>query len=187
MLRSGVFVSIACALACAFFGVLPACAKKDEPVGDKAPPPAPSPSGPSTQELLAAQLRDAGMEVRPHVGKLEKDDAGHYIPTTPAPPINSADLPPTPSRDPDPDFDPDDPARDYVTRYVKGTNRYGDKTACVVVGKSSDAGAPKRLVEVRDNKDDPKCGGSDTLRDAFVVDVGADHMSKKDPPLGDKL
>jgi hypothetical protein len=124
--------------------------------------------------------------IRPHVGPLEKDpDSGHYIPTTPIPPVAPSLIPPQPKRDPDMDLDADDPASDYARRYVIGSRRYGDKTACTIYGKSRAQGA-QRAVDV---SDDPACsGGSTAVRDTFLVDVGGDRLaldgaSQQHPPL----
>ncbi len=123
--------------------------------------------------------------IRPHVGPLEKDpDSGHFIPTTPIPPVAPSLIPPQPKRDPDMDLDADDPASDYVKRYVVGSQRYGDKTACTIYGKSSTKGA-QRAVDV---SDDPACsGGSTAVRDTFLVDVGGDRLAldgaANHPPL----
>lgn len=115
-----------------------------------------------------------------HSGPLQREDGGHLKPTTPPPKDDPALAPPAPKREPDFDLDLDDPSRDYVSRYVRATKRYGDKTACVSFGKSYEK-AGRRAVDVRD---DPKssCGGtSDALRDTFLVDVGADRMKLDDP------
>lgn len=76
------------------------------------------------------------------------------------------------------DLDPEDPARDYVRRYVKATKRYDDKSDCVVVGKGVDKGG-KQSVEVRENP--PKCGTANTVRDVFYVDVVKDRLTVDDP------
>jgi hypothetical protein len=75
------------------------------------------------------------------------------------------------------DLDPEDPARDYVRRYIRATSRYADKTDCVLIGKSADRGG-KRAVEVRET---PGCGGANTVRDVFYVDVGGDRLTVDDP------
>jgi hypothetical protein len=128
-----------------------------------------SASGPHT--LIAARAPI----VRPHIGPLLKDpDSGHYIPTTPLPPVAPSLIPPTPKRDPDMDLDADDPARDYVRRYVLGSQRYGDKTSCTLYGRSY-AKSGQRAVDV---SDDPACsGGSTAVRDTFLVDVGGDRLA----------
>jgi hypothetical protein len=72
------------------------------------------------------------------------------------------------------DLDADDPARDYVRRYVLGSQRYGDKTKCTIYGKSY-VKAAQRAVDV---SDDPACsGGSAALRDTFLADVGGDRLA----------
>jgi len=150
---------------------------------DPEPMPASSSAAPSAAASAPSAERDAEAlpPVVAHSGKLERDpDGGHLKPTTPRPSEDPAMLPPKPQREPDFDLDPLDPARDYVTRYVRATKRYGDKTECVAYGASFDKGQ-WRAVEV---KDDPKssCGGSsDALRDTFLVDVGADKMTLDDP------
>jgi hypothetical protein len=75
------------------------------------------------------------------------------------------------------DLDPQDPARDYVRRYIKATNRYEKNTDCVVVGKSTDKNG-KRVVEVRET---PTCGGANVVRDVFMVDVAGDRLTVDDP------
>jgi hypothetical protein len=136
-------------------------------------PVAASASGPHT--LTPARAPDRPPEVHPHAGPLLKDpDSGHYIPTTPIPSVDPSLIPPTPKREPDMDLDADDPARDYVRRYVVGSQRYGDKTKCTLFGKSS-VKAGQRVVDV---SDDPTCsGGSTALRDTFLVDVGGDRLA----------
>lgn len=135
---------------------------------------------------LASAASDGGglapfPPVLAHSGKLERDpQTGHLKPSTPAPSDDPSQIPPKPQREPDFDLDLDDPSRDYVTRYVQATKRYGDKSDCVAYGKSFEK-AGRRAVEVRD---DPKsrCGGaSDALKDTFLVDVGADRMKLDDP------
>jgi hypothetical protein len=75
------------------------------------------------------------------------------------------------------DLDPQDPARDYVRRYIRATQRYADKTDCVLVGKSGDKNG-KRAVEVRAT---PPCGTSNAVRDVFYVDVAGDRLTTDDP------
>jgi hypothetical protein len=75
------------------------------------------------------------------------------------------------------DLDPRDPARDYVRRYIKATSRYEKKTDCVIVGKSTEKGG-QRAVEVRET---PTCGGANTVRDVFYVDLAADRLALDDP------
>jgi hypothetical protein len=116
----------------------------------------------------------------PHQGKLVKDDAGHYIPSTPPPPEDLSKLPPKASREPDWDLDHDDPARDYVTRYVQATTRYGDQTPCVAV-QASKAKGSRRLVEVRDDPTSTCGGASEAVRDVFLVDVAGDRLTRDDP------
>ena len=115
-----------------------------------------------------------------------KDDAGHYIPSTPAPPEDPSKMPPKPSREPDWDLDGEDPARDYVRRYVRATRRYGDKIACVITLASKAKGS-RRLVEVRDDPSSTCGSASDAVRDVFLVDVGGDRLTRDDPRVGAPL
>ncbi len=78
-------------------------------------------------------------------------------------------------RDPDWGLDPADPATDYVTRYLRATKRYGDKTACVAVKPSSFSDG-RSVVETR-NDASGSCGKPDDLRDRFFVKVATDRMS----------
>jgi len=145
-----------------------------EPVAMSASAPA---SGQHTLTPARALNHPSGppSAILPHAGPLLKDpDSGHYIPTTPIPPVAPSLIPPTPKREPDMDLDAEDPARDYVRRYVLGTQRYGDKTKCSVFGKSTPRGG-QRAVDV---SDDPACsGGSTAVRDTFLVDVGGDRLA----------
>ena len=75
------------------------------------------------------------------------------------------------------DLDAEDPARDYVKRYVSATKRYDEKTDCVLIGKSTEKDG-KRVVEV---KETPKCGKANAVRDVFYVDVAGDRLSLDDP------
>jgi hypothetical protein len=86
--------------------------------------------------------------------------------------------PATPWRDPEWSFDPADPARDYVTRYVQTVSRYGAQTSCVVVDKSR-FDSDKTFVDVR-NDPGGSCGPKDELRDTFVVNVSGNRMSLDD-------
>jgi hypothetical protein len=79
---------------------------------------------------------------------------------------------------PDWTFDPEDPARDYVGRYLKATLRYGAETACVVLGKSSFRNG-ESVVEVR-NPGDASCGKPAELRDRFFASVSTDRMRLDD-------
>jgi hypothetical protein len=78
-------------------------------------------------------------------------------------------------------LDPDDPAKDYVGRYLKATKRYGDKTSCVTVEKSTFSDG-KSTVETR-NDASGSCGAANAIRDRFFVTVATDRMSL-DPSLG---
>jgi hypothetical protein len=75
------------------------------------------------------------------------------------------------------DLDGEDPARDYVKRYVFATKQYGDKTDCILLGKSTERDG-KRAVEVRET---PKCGKGNAVRDVFYVDVAGDRLTVDDP------
>jgi hypothetical protein len=105
-----------------------------------------------------------------------RDDAGNLIPKSSPPPVDPAELPPKPRREPDWDLDPDDAARDYVRIYAIATKRYGDSLDCVVLGPSR-AGPGGRRVEV---KAAPGCADAGGVIDVFVVDVAADHLTVDD-------
>jgi hypothetical protein len=85
---------------------------------------------------------------------------------------------PQASRDPDWGLDPSDPAKDYVSRYLRATKRYGEHSACVVVRPSTFAGG-RSVVETR-NDGSGTCGKADDLRDRFFVVVATDTMSLDD-------
>lgn len=85
----------------------------------------------------------------------------------------------TSSRLPEWTFDPEDPARDYVGRYLRATLRYGDDTSCVVLGRSSFRGR-ESVVEVR-NPAEGSCGKAAELRDTFLASVASDHLRLDDP------
>jgi hypothetical protein len=170
------------AAACAPFVAACSCSKV-------APEPTPSASA-STSAASVASLSPSAAQVdggaplpsvTAHTGKLERDPSGHLKPTTPMPSDDPSLVPPLPTHDPDMDLDLDDPSRDYVTRYVQATKRYGDKTDCVAYGKSYDKSG-RRAVEVRDDPtpqgSHASCvGTSDALKDTFLVDVGADRLT----------
>ena len=78
------------------------------------------------------------------------------------------------TRTPDWTFDADDPARDYVGRYLRATLRYGTETACVVLGRSSFKNG-ESMVEVR-NPADGSCGKAAELRDTFIANVSGDRL-----------
>jgi len=100
-------------------------------------------------------------------------------------PSAGARTPPPPARNPDWTFDPADPAKDYVGRYLRATMRYGAETSCVLLGKSSFRGS-ESLVEVR-NPGDGSCGKPAELRDTFLANVSIDRLrlddSEHHPPL----
>jgi hypothetical protein len=112
---------------------------------------------PAPMERPAAAIRDAGAD---------------------------ADAAPPPG-DPDWRFDPEDPAKDYVGRYLRATLRYGADTACVLLSRSTIKNG-ESVVEVR-NPADGSCGHPAELRDTFVANVAADRMRIEDaahrPPL----
>lgn len=83
-----------------------------------------------------------------------------------------------PARPPDWTFDPDDPAKDYVGRYLRATMRYGADTSCVVLAKSSFRNG-ESVVEVR-NPADGSCGKPGELRDAFLANASIDRMRLDD-------
>ncbi len=86
----------------------------------------------------------------------------------------TAKAPPKPSREPDWGLAADDPARDYVTRYIRGTKRYGTG-GCVEV-KPSTFTKGKDVVETQ-NDASGACGKAGELRDRFLVSVATDRMS----------
>jgi hypothetical protein len=79
------------------------------------------------------------------------------------------------ARDPDLGLDPADPARDYVTRYLRATKRYAAQAPCVVV-KASTFATDKSVVETA-NDPSGTCGKAGELRDRFFVNVATDRMS----------
>jgi hypothetical protein len=108
-----------------------------------------------------------------------------------APPVPTDDpLVFKPGRDPDMDLDTNDPASDYVRRYVATTKRYGDRLDCIDIQASKPAG-DKRSVEVRNAVTCPtplppgQTAGA--VRDGFVVDVAGDHLSLDDPSKREPL
>jgi hypothetical protein len=141
----------------------------------KAPP---EPAGSSSD---GSALATASPSANP---RLARDDAGHLVPRTAAPPIAlDATIPDKPKREPDWDLDSDDPARDYVRRYTLGTRRYGDALDCIDVGPSQAAG-DRRRVEVRTAAG---CPGAGTVRDVFLVDVALDRLTVDDKATRDPL
>jgi len=108
-----------------------------------------------------------------------------------APPVPSDDPRAfKPGRDPDMDLDANDPASDYVRRYAASTKRYGDRLDCIDIQASKPAG-DKRSVEVHNTATCPtplppgQAPGA--VRDVFIVDVAADHLSVDDPSKRDAL
>lgn len=90
-----------------------------------------------------------------------------------------------PARLPEWTFDTDDPARDYVGRYLRATMRYGTETACVVLSRSTFRNG-ENVVDVR-NPADGTCGKPTELRDTFLANVSGDRLRIEDearrPPL----
>ncbi len=89
------------------------------------------------------------------------------------PPIDPKDIVPVAKRDPDWDLEPQDPARDYVRRYVWGVSRYGDMSPCV----DAQASVPengKATVRVVDAYP-PHCPPTG-VDEIFAVDVSADRL-----------
>ena len=172
-----------------------ACAKTDEPSSGSA---SSSPAPPPSTVAVSIKGLDAMANLHPNIPRAPKA-------TKPMAPqiLDAAVTIVQPSREPDWDLDTTDPARDYVTRYLHATARYGDKTLCVIASPSTDNGtseAPPRggphpnsarkRVEV---KDDPKAscfaggGASDSVRDVFLVDAMGDRLSLEDPEKGATL
>ena len=139
-------------------------------------------------EPVATNANDAGPSLEEGTrapSRLARDDAGHLIPRSTPPPLASGDVPPPSGRTPDWDLDSNDPARDYVDRYVRATNRYGDKTPCVRASASKVDGA-RTLVETHDVKDAP-CNAGGALRDVFAVNTVDDRLTLADPGKGAAL
>jgi hypothetical protein len=82
-------------------------------------------------------------------------------------------------------LDPDDPAHDYVDRYVRSTYRYGPQTACIVIAKSQFSGG-STTVDVN-NGPTGTCGTANEVRETFQVNVAADRLSLVDPGKHDPL
>ncbi len=112
--------------------------------------------------------------------------SGHPPPRRHDPPPIPADaaIPPQPKGLPSWVLDPNDPARDYVDRYVRSTYRYGPQTSCVVIGKSQFAG--KTTVDVS-NDASGTCGDANVVRETFEVNVAADRLSLIDAAKHDAL
>lgn len=85
------------------------------------------------------------------------------------------------------DLDKDDPAFDYVERYVESTRRYGLERNCVHAQPSRVENG-RTLVDTRDSSDG-NCKGTNAVRDTFAVFVDQDRLELADPtrgaPLGD--
>jgi hypothetical protein len=143
------------------------------------------PAGPSA----AAPKPDAGADAGIYGGEdnfhaRPRDSKGNLIPESPAPPLASSDVAPV-GRAPDWDLDRQDPAQDYVERYIQSTSRYGDETACVHAQASTKVG-DRTLVEARDTAG-TGCKGSNAVRDTFAVDVPKDRLALADPKAGKAL
>jgi len=115
-----------------------------------------------------ADTADASARV-PLSNPVQRDETGHLKPRTPRPPDNPADLPPQPAQELDWDLDKADPAKDYVERYIRATQRYGASTKCAEAKTAGQSGG-KNTVEVAG------CVPHET----FQVDVGADRLEGKD-------
>jgi hypothetical protein len=105
-------------------------------------------------------------------------------PFQPPPAVDGAVAPALPSREPDWGLNSDDPAADYVGRYVRAVQRYGVQTACVVVGKSTLKDGLS-AVEVRNGP--TGCGTANELRDTFLVNPAADRLHLAEPDKHDPL
>jgi hypothetical protein len=86
---------------------------------------------------------------------------------------------PVAGREPEWTFNPDDPAKDYVGRYIKATVRYGPETACILLSPSTFKNGDS-VVEVR-NPADGSCGKPAELRDRFIANVSTDRLRIDDP------
>lgn len=113
-----------------------------------------------------------------------RDDAGHLIPRSAAPPLDPSAEPARAGREPGWDLDPEDPARDYVRRYASATRRYGETLDCVAVGPSQPSASDRVRVEVRGAPGCPHAGES---RDVFLVDAAGDRLSLDDRTKRDPL
>jgi hypothetical protein len=96
---------------------------------------------------------------------LVRDETGHLKPKSGRPPDNPADLPPQPGGEPDWDLDAADPAKDYVERYIRATQRYGASTRCAEAKTGGQSGG-KTSVDV----------GGCVPKETFQVDVTADRL-----------
>lgn len=88
----------------------------------------------------------------------------------------------TPAREPDWDLDHDDPARDYVIRYIRVMHRYGDDTPCVEVGSSVEKGG-QREVRVKDNPKSKCAPKTAAERDVFLVNLNRNRLTVDDPSV----
>jgi len=148
--------------------------------GSKAPEPVAQQDASST-----ASPSDSAAAASAWAARHARDDAGHLVPRTMPPPPDPSAVPTQTGRDPDWDLDSDDPARDYVRRYVVATRRYGDRIDCIDIGSSKPAG-DKRTVEVK-NAACADAGAPGAQRDVFVVDVAGDRLSVDDKSKRDAL
>jgi hypothetical protein len=90
------------------------------------------------------------------------------------PPVDPREIVPVAKRDPDWDLETQDPARDYVRRYVWGVSRYGDLSTCVDA-QASIPESGKATVRVVDAYPQ-RCASPTGIDEIFGVDVGADHL-----------
>jgi hypothetical protein len=86
---------------------------------------------------------------------------------------------PIATREPEWTFNPDDPAKDYVGRYIKATVRYGEENSCILLSPSTFKNGDS-IVEVR-NPADGSCGKPAELRDRFIANVSTDRLRIDDP------
>jgi hypothetical protein len=131
---------------------------------------------------LPATLLLGSLLATPACGKTsEPTSTDRPAPTPPesAAASSSAGGRPPPVRTPDWTFDPADPAKDYVGRYLRASMRYGAETSCVLLGKSTFRNG-ESTVEVR-NPADGSCGKPGELRDAFLANVSTDRIRIDDP------
>jgi hypothetical protein len=105
-------------------------------------------------------------------------------PPPPLPPTD-ADFVKLGKRDINWDLDPNDPASDYVERYIQSTRRYGAERRCVRAEPSRIVDG-RSLVEARDSRGDG-CHGTGAVRDTFAVDVDHDRLELADPSVGSPL
>jgi hypothetical protein len=158
-----------------------ACDRHAEPTGSARPGDTGA-AGAAGAASTTASAASTSAAASAFLSRHPRDDAGHLIPRmAPPPPDPSASS--QAGRDPDWDLDQDDPARDYVRRYVAVTKRYGETLDCISLEPSQPSGE-KRRVEA---KNAPGCPAAGQQRDVFVVDVAADRLSVDDRTKRDVL